>query len=50
MPPFTTLELLAAEHRRLKELAAAGMPERRNTDEWGEHLAKVLRPNFGGRE
>lgn len=50
MPPWTTLEALEREHKRLKDLAAADMGEKpRNPEEWNAHLAKVLRPEFSQR-
>jgi hypothetical protein len=43
MPPFTTLELLEREHKRLQGQAAAGVPDRKRSDrEWHEHLAEVI--------
>jgi len=41
--PFTTLELLQAEHKRLQDLRDAGVPDRILPEAWAKHLAKVLR-------
>jgi len=43
--PFTDLATLEREHKRLKELRDAGVPDRIMPEAWAKHLAKVLKPH-----